>query len=304
MKYDIVIAHRVCPTLSKTAIGFADKKSMVAATTASLSAALEGLSVRLIVILDGCAEYEQIFAETFRSSRSVKLEIINTNSIGNQATWGMQLDMLSRVDDAKYVYFSEDDYIYRPYAFRAMLDFIQQDDVDFVTPLDHPDRYNGRLEKPCSSIVRVSDFCHWRNVPSTCLTFLAKAKVVAESKSIMNSFRYSPEEATMWLGLTKSGIFEVCNLFYVAFRHFIMRRKCKFGDIMGLCTWKRQGIKLLTYPRRELFSPLPSLAVHLASCSLPPGATKDLCGILSPQVLEAIKKAEVSTLRQARSSVQ
>lgn len=272
MKYDIVIAHRVCPALSKTAVGFDEKRSMVVATTESLAESLKGLTVRLIVILDGCPGYDKIFTDAFGANPSVKLEIENTDAIGNQATWGRQLELLCNVTDSKYVYFSEDDYIYHPDAFRAMLDFAKCEDVDFVTPLDHPDRYTGRLEKPTPSAIRVSEFRHWREVSSSCLTFLAKAKIVSECKSIMESFLHSPEEATMWLGITKHEIFRFGALFKAAFRYFILRRKCGFGELMGLCTWKRQGWQLLTKPRRRLFSPIPSLAVHLANCSLPPGS--------------------------------
>lgn len=298
MKYDIVIAHRVCPALSKTAVGFDDKRLMVTATTATLAAALKGLKVRLVVILDGCSDYEGIFTSTFGDSDSVDLEIVKTDATGNQATWGIQLETLSRVVDSDYVYFSEDDYVYCPEAFRAMLDFIRQQDVDFVTPLDHPDRYNGRLEKKRPSQVRISGYRHWREVSSTCLTFLAKAKVVAQSKSIMDSFRYSTEEATMWLALTKYEVFAFGSMLKNAIRHFVLRRTCGFGELMGLCAWKRQGIKLITKPRRRLFAPMPSLAVHLSNQSLPLGATAMLRGIVPQETEESIRQAEIGWLMQ------
>ena len=298
MKYDIVIAHRVCPFLSKAAIGFRDKRSMVVATAASMAAALQGLTVRLVVILDGCQEYEPIFVDAFGASKSVDLEIIYTDEIGNQATWGKQLEILYSVSDSDFVYFSEDDYIYRTDAFRAMLDFIKTAAVDFVTPLDHPDRYNGRLEKPHASYVLVSEFCHWREVYSTCLTFLARANVVARCRSVMESFCHSPEEATMWLGLTKYGVFDFRALLKAGVRYFVLRRKCGFGELMALCTWKRQGIKLITKRRRRLFSPMPSLAVHLANCSLPPNSSVLLEGYLTCEELEKVKSAELATLRR------
>ena len=211
----------------------------------------------------------------------------------------MQLDALSKVVDADYVYFSEDDYIYKPDAFRAMLDFIKRGDVDFVTPLDHPDRYSGKQEKPYPCEIRVSGFCHWRETPSSCLTFMGKTKAMAESKSIMDSFRHSSEEATLWLGLTKHGVFGFGDMIKAAFRHFILRRDCGFGELMALCTWKRQGIKLLTKPRRKLFSPIPSLAVHLASNSLPPGASDMLSSIVPRDIIDDVRRAEVNTLRSA-----
>ena len=96
MKYDLTIAHRVCPALSASAIGFSSKLEMVKATTASLASSLRGLRVHLLVILDGCPqEYETIFEENFscRSCseadglRCVEMSILQTPSIGNQRTW-------------------------------------------------------------------------------------------------------------------------------------------------------------------------------------------------------------------------
>lgn len=292
MKYDIVIAHRVCPALSKTAVGFADKRSMVEATTKSLKTALRDLAVRLVVILDDCREYEEIFRKEFGASQSVSLEVIHTEAIGNQATWGLQLGILSSVHDSDFVYFSEDDYIYRSDAFSVMLDFAKKHNIDFVTPLDHPDRYNAGLENPLPTCLLLSDVCHWREVFSTCLTFLGKAKSVADCRRIMESYVYSTEEATMWLGLTKHGVFDVISILKAAFKYFVLRRKCRFGELMCLCTWKRQGMKLLTHRRRRLFSPIPSLSVHLSSRSLPLGSVKLLKNVLPDEALNGIQVTE------------
>ena len=63
MKYELAIAHRVCPALAKVAARFTDKFEMVKTTTTSLANAIKGIRVKLIVILDGCpAEYEWLYA--------------------------------------------------------------------------------------------------------------------------------------------------------------------------------------------------------------------------------------------------
>ena len=74
MNYDIAIAHRVSPALSKTSVGFTTKHDLVCATTRSLAEALERLDgrIRLIVILDGCPpEYEAVFRRFFPDSGAV-----------------------------------------------------------------------------------------------------------------------------------------------------------------------------------------------------------------------------------------
>ena len=111
----LTVAHRVCPALSKAASGYADKFSMVRDCSASLLAALKGVDVRLVVILDGCGdEYAALFSGA---------EIVRTDSIGNQATFAKQMEILCAAD-SEFVYFSEDDYLYRPEAFAAMLQFM------------------------------------------------------------------------------------------------------------------------------------------------------------------------------------
>ena len=116
MKYDLVIAHRVCPVLAKTAAVFTDKFEMVKVTAASLAKAITGFKVKLVVIFDGCPkEYEQLFNETFGGEgvANVDYSCISTPSIGNNATYARQLEILfSATSETKYLYFSEDDYIY------------------------------------------------------------------------------------------------------------------------------------------------------------------------------------------------
>ena len=68
MKYDLAIAHRVCPILAKTADRFSDKYMMVEATTASSANGFVGFKDELDVILDECPpEYELLFNKTFGS---------------------------------------------------------------------------------------------------------------------------------------------------------------------------------------------------------------------------------------------
>lgn len=272
-KYQLTIAHRVCPALSKTVVGFSDKRALVEATTKTMAAALASLRVRLIVILDGCSDYRAIFETAFHNrigDPSFALEIVETPSIGNKATWAKQIEILADAD-TDIVYFSEDDYLYAPNAFQAMMDAIDRLDVDLVSPLDHPDRYNKRFEDPHPESVRVTEHGHWRTADSTCLTFMARRKVLEISKDVMLSYSRTGEEGTMWCGLTQYRLFDLPHLVWTAIK-FVLRIETRFGCILPLCTWKQQGLKMFFRPRYTLVSPIPTLAVHLSSASLPVGA--------------------------------
>ena len=279
------IAHRVCPALSKTAVGFDTKKDMVKATTASLAAAIREFNgnVRLTVILDGCPDYRVFFAEAFSGRGHVKLAIEETPSIGNQATYARQCEILLADKDADLVYFSEDDYLYKPQAFVAMADLLGRGDADFVTPLDHPDRYNHALSTPSPSAVRVTPFGHWRTVGTTCLTFMTSRQVLHERADMIASYGTGAMDGTMWLGLTKEDVRSLRKVIPPVFS-FLLRRKRPFGFYMPLCAWKHHGLRLLTTRAYTLWQPLPTLAVHLSSTSLPLGAE----GFLPESLRESI----------------
>lgn len=275
MRFDLTIAHRVCPALSKTVVGYSDKRTLVADVAATLETALAGLRVRLVVILDGCSCYREIFEKAFASRKEdegLALEFVEMSSVGNKATWAKQVEILSAAE-TDIVYFSEDDYLYDEEAFKAMLEFIRQDGVDMISPIDHPDRYNGKCEIPYPAKVRTSPVRHWRSVGTTCLTFMARKDVLVRSADVMLSYSRCGEEGTMWLGLTKERVFDVPYLI-VTLMKFLFRRPVPFGQIMPVCAWKQQGLKLLTHPRFTLWSPMPTLAVHLSTASLSLGSER------------------------------
>ena len=275
MKYYLAIVHRVCPILAKTADNFSDKYTMVEATTASLANALVGFKVKLVVILDGCPpEYERLFNETFgsREHETVDFSCISTPSIGNNATYAKQLEILSAVaSEARYLYFSEDDYIYKDDAFVAMMDFLNQDGVDFVTPLDHPDGYQRERENHMASVVRASKWCHWKEVSSTCCTFMLKSDTMPMAKKSLSYYANGGSDFIMGLLLTKKGVFSPSVVIGGAIKYVFGRQRNWMCGI-PLLAWLKLGPRLIYAHRFRLWSPLPTLAVHLCTPSRPPFA--------------------------------
>ena len=154
-----------------------------------------------------------------------------------------------------------------------MIDFLHRPGVDLVTPLDHPDRYNHQLTKPHDSEIRVSAFCYWRTVGTSCLTFMTSRNVFLQTHKTLESYAQGAMDGTMWLGMTKEEVFNpVVLLRAVAF--FLLRIQASFGLFMPLCAWKHHGVRLLVLPRFRLWGALPTLAVHLSDRSLPPFAEK------------------------------
>lgn len=280
MQYDLAIAHRVCPVLAKNAVGFSDKLDMVKATTASLARALTGLRVKLMVILDGCgADYDAVFAATFQNSniRGGEYESFHTPVIGNQATYAKQHEVLAAAAaEADFLYFSEDDYLYREDAFRAMMDFLKTPGVDFVTPLDHPDRYSHIVPESRRAEVRVSASGHWRTVGTTCCTFMTTRDTFRAAGRRLSAYGRGSGDGAMWLGLTKDRIFGFGNTVGAALRYATGRRKTAEGlEFTTLAAWRWHKWRLPFGRRYRLWGPMPTLAVHLCKPSLPPLAETD-----------------------------
>lgn len=298
--YPLTIAHRVCPHLAKTAVAFNSKLEMVKATTQSLARALQRFEhpVRLFVILDGCTpDYEEVFRSAFPVSGNVSLTIEKTPAIGNFATYGRQVEILKEVSDSQYLYFSEDDYLYKPEAFVAMADLLDKKGVDFVTALDHPDRYNhanGNTQGPKDASLRVSRFSHWRNADTSCLTFMTTRKIFHETVDILASYGRGAMDGTMWLGLTKYDVFNLCKVGAGIFG-FLFRLNRPFIFYMPLCAWKHHGLRLLSTRRYTLWQPMPTLAVHLSNMSLPLHS-EELLSFLSKEQVEELKEVECKYL--------
>ena len=207
MKYQLAIAHRVCPILAKTVSHYADKFELVKEATNSLARAIANIKVKLTVILDGCpVEYERLFDDVFGGGKitGVDYRRVSTPAIGNAGTYRRQMEVLSEDSvNAEFLYFSEDDYIYRRDAFVAMMDFLVRRGVDFVSPLDHPDVYQEELERQTAGTIKVSSYCHWREVASTCCTFMLKSATWTKAEKSLSYYAKGGADFIMWELLTK-----------------------------------------------------------------------------------------------------
>jgi hypothetical protein len=98
------------------------------------------LKVKVYVILDRCPKiYDKVFKELFENVEIKKLE-------GNITgwTWDMnvqifllQLEYLKDQQNSEIVMFQEDDYLYFQ-SIKPMLEFINNENVDFISPYLHP----------------------------------------------------------------------------------------------------------------------------------------------------------------------
>ncbi|MGO9434827.1 MAG: glycosyltransferase [Terracidiphilus sp.] len=256
---DLAVAYRVYPGVSKTPAFFpTDKFNLSKMCLDSFRKALGGLRVKIWALLDGCPpEYEDLFRDTFGSNN---LEVLPLDKVGNHTTFLRQIDLLASQTEAPYVYFAEDDYFYFPGALEKMIAFMRQNqDVDFVTPYDHPDSYytSARHER---HLVRPFGDRYWRSASSTCLTFLTSRATLIRTRTMFKTYGRGNPDCSLWLALTQ--------------RLGLADPRVHWHDLFRFKLWLytlRWGFPALLFGKRyRLWSPLPTLATHMESTCLSP----------------------------------
>lgn len=260
--YDLSVAYRIYPGIGKpVAIFNNDKLKLTEFAFKSFLHSLGNLKVELFVLLDSCPpKYKEIILSNFSKSNFIEL-----HKAGNCKTFELQLELLLHKSRANLVYFAEDDYFYLPNALQLAVDFFQSYNPDFLTLYFHPDYQNWefhRIEKPAQT-----EFGNriWQTVATTTLTFLTTKKTLFETKKVFLSFVKKNYDSSLWLSLTKKGIFK--PKFYSL--PFTSQRK-KFYFKMITKMWLYNWRQILLGKKFSLYSPNPSLATHLEKDSLSP----------------------------------
>jgi hypothetical protein len=282
--YDLAVAYRVCPKLSKHALSlpFGDDKYLLAELCLrSFRESLGDLQVKVWALLDGCpTEYQGLFKKYFRAE---DLILIPLDSIGNQATFGRQIDVLLAQEASDLVYFAEDDYFYLPGEFPQMVEFIRShQNVDFVSAYDHPECYRGDFY-PSPEILRVSGNRHWRTTPLTCLTFLTRKETLRKCERVLRSYCRGRSDYNLWQILTKHLLFNPVRVLRYGYARPCVARTTAEAWFYG---WRQ----ILFGTKKKLWAPMPGIATHLANRELAP--TIDWVTLMKSQK-ERIESEEV-----------
>jgi hypothetical protein len=262
-KYDVVVAYRIYPRVSKIPAMFAnDKLRLARLCLRSFRESLGALRVKMFVLLDGCPpEFEALFLEFFDCG---DLEFVRLDGIGNLRTFSRQIDVLLQQNDADAIYFAEDDYFYLPGQFEVMLQFLRAyPDADFISAYDHPDYYTLPLHGG-GKLTREFAGRSWRTAASTCLTFLTTKQVLANTRKVFETYRYRNPDVCLWMSLTKHAVFEPG----VIWRSF--RRRFAMGGFVAM-SWLYGWPQILLGKRRKLWIPSQSIATHMDERLLAPG---------------------------------
>jgi hypothetical protein len=264
-KYDLAVAYRIYPKVSKPAMGLPfsdDKLRLSEVCLQSFRRSLGNLRAKIWVLLDGCPpEYADIFRTCFAEE---DLELIPLAGVGNYGTFNRQIEILGCQTDSEVIYFAEDDYFYLPGQFHEMLDFLEAHrDVDFVSPFDHRDCYTMELHRR-PAWLRAFGGRHWRSAASTCLTFLTTRRILRETEHIFRTYAQRNYDSSLWLMLTKERVVAPWDWPRLISRQpFTMKILAK--------AWLFGWHQLIFGERRTLWTPVPSIATHMDLNALAPG---------------------------------
>lgn len=263
----LAIAYRIYPKISKVPAAFAhDKLKLSELCLRSFVNSMEGVNYKMWALLDGCPEeYVRLFEAIVPKER---LEIVMYPGIGNGQTFSKQIEILTNQNFSDDIYFAEDDYFYLPKAMRTALNFFHGPaDPDFITLFDHLDLYTLELHNYKSKIY-LGEGYHWREVGSTCLTFLTNKKNLQENKKMFLSFVRKNHDVVIWLSLTKKKVRDL-DLY------FILPLKNKAFRYIPLKILRFTLLEILFGKKWKLMSPIPGLALHMESTTISPNIDWD-----------------------------
>lgn len=280
--YDLAVAYRIYPKVSGPAktLPYSDNKLYQAELCLrSFKAGLGKLRTKMYVIFDNCPDsYQELFRRYFVTEDLVLMPVEN---VGSWGTILLQIDTLLRQNDARAVYFAEDDYLYKPKALEQMLALLQGGrDVQFVTGFDHPDYYNLNFHDFAKEM-QVHGGQHWHSAASTCHTFMTTKAALQRYRAVFGASKHRVQDASQWISITKQRIFNPRYVGRAIVNHdYISRIMVK----AWLFCWKQ----ILFGPPAKLWAPVPSLCLHLDAVH--PAPTFDL----AQQLIEESTRIETA----------
>lgn len=262
-QYDLVIAYRIYPKISKVPAVFPnDKYKLSEFCFKSLIESFSGkIRAKFYVILDACPpEYKNIFLNNYDKN---SIEFIEMNGVGNPFTFKKQIEILLNQKESEYIMLAEDDYFYLPNCFFELSDFLKNNsDADFVTVYDHLDYYTDRIQGSKAEF-KIFKNRYWRSVPATCMTFLTTKKTLEKAKKVFLTYTRKNYDASIWLVLTKKNIFNLPLLFNSIFKN-------KLNLKILAKVWIYTPLFALFGKKFKLWTPMPTIGTHLEKPFLSP----------------------------------
>lgn len=218
------------------------KQTCLSSLLESLEQVTEHLA-SLTVVVDGPVSHD------LRDLLDGRARMVTSSRGGKCRTFGEVLRIaIAESAPGEIVYFAEDDYLYAPDAFAALLEAAREmNDVDYFTLYDHPDRYSGAERAFSRTTVGARS---WYGVPSTCLTFAARIEALRRDRWLFYAASRTPglDSRVLRQAAVRAGWRTPMDELSW---HLVLRERQRKP-------WSRPM-------QRRLLSPVPGLATHCES---------------------------------------
>ncbi|HWA33721.1 MAG TPA: hypothetical protein VG737_06305 [Cyclobacteriaceae bacterium] len=260
--YDVVIAYRIYPGVSKTPFIFQNDKLMLTEVgVRTLQQSLGGMHAKIFFLLDNCPpDYKSMIQKYFPDEDIVFLDY---PGIGNLATFKKQVELLLEQNFSEVVMFAEDDYVYRTGELRKAIQILKNNQqMGFVTPYDHLDSYLLPIHTKHRYKIISGEGLHWRTSASTCLTFLTSKEILQKTRKTFLTYSNGNWDSSLWFSITGFNIFSLSALGYLFSDQFLFKIIAK--------SWLYSPLQNLLGKKYSLWQPMPSIATHMEKISLAP----------------------------------
>ncbi len=264
--FDLHIALRVYPGVSKSPFIFPDNKLRLFKTGIySLKESLQGIHYKITVILDRCPEpFHEAVKEVFNEIRNFK--IVPLVDGGNAKSFLKQIDVLLERQDSSVVMFAEDDYIYYGSNLNILVELLKAKRADFATPYDHLDYYTLLIHR--KNIQEEFKQRIFKNVNSTCLTFLTTPVVLKATRKVFETYMRRNSDTSIFWSLTKEHVLSPSSL--ISFIKVAILGNALFLKLFTKA-WIHSPTQILFGKRYKILASQPSIATHLEKGTLAPG---------------------------------
>ena len=196
-------------------------------------------NISLCLLLDNQADKNAFLVNVVGEAINAGFITKKVDVSGNCSSYLEALNLgLNKSNGRDVILMAEDDYLWLPESLDLMLEaFAMIPEADYVTPYDHPVRYDpnfsGGSDLPhwCSRIY-CTNGRHFRSQESTCMTFMVRARILNEDKPVhwkyVDTTKKCPNDRELFRSL----------------QHLGDKKHCR-GN------------------RRLLLGPVPSLATHV-----------------------------------------
>jgi hypothetical protein len=150
--------------------------------------------IRMVFILDHC---DESYVRMIEEEVPFEYEICNT-AIGINNTCLLQYKLFEERGEEKAL-FQEGDYLWLPNTGKEIMQAV--DEFDFVTPYDHPDKYETEI----NPAVKILNQRHWKQTISTTATFATTLGKFTVYRDIFYKHGYGFIDHERWVEIQKEG---------------------------------------------------------------------------------------------------